>query len=158
MRSHLRVMQHDSSERQTRRRQTVYLVSVSPHQPLSGPKCFKYEPVIVCFPWLGSGWTFKHVPACIKKPMNSNVALASSMLCECAAHNVLQQQDRHNYHNQRKGASISGEPWGVNEAERRRKQKRWISQGDREEGKQGRSSCMARLTQNCFHIWKWFCE
>ena len=42
------------------------------------------------------------------------------MLCECAVHNVLQQQDRDNYHNQARSASISGEPQGVNEAERER--------------------------------------
>lgn len=40
------------------------------------------------------------------------------MLCESVVHNALRRQDRGNYHNQRRGSSISGEPRGVNEAER----------------------------------------
>lgn len=59
--------------------------------------------------------------------MNSNLALPPSMLCESVAHNALQQQDSGNYHNQRRGSSISGGPQGVNEAERRRSR-----EGDRE--------------------------
>lgn len=59
--------------------------------------------------------------------MNTNLALPPPMLCESVVHNALQQQDRGNYHNQRRRSSISGEPWGVNEAERRRRRERWVS-------------------------------
>lgn len=61
----------------------------------------------------------KHLPACTKRPANSNLALPPHppTLCESVVHNASQQQDRFNYHNQSRGASISGEPRGVNEAE-----------------------------------------
>lgn len=53
---------------------------------------------------------------------------APPVLCGSVVHNAWQQQDRDNYHNQRRAPSISGEPWGVNEAERRgRRRERWIS-------------------------------
>lgn len=74
----------------------------------------------------------KRIPACIKRPMNSNLALPPPMHCESVVHNALQQQDRGNYHNQRRGASISGEPQGVNEAERRKRRERWVSAWERE--------------------------
>lgn len=74
----------------------------------------------------------KCIPACIKRPVNSNLALPPSMLHESVVHNAFQQQDRGNYHNQKRGSSISGEPQGVNEAERRRRRERWVSAWEKE--------------------------
>lgn len=74
----------------------------------------------------------KLLPACIKRPLNSNLALPRFMLCESVVHNALQQQDRGNYHNQSRASSISGEPQGVNEAPRRRRRDRWVSAWERQ--------------------------
>lgn len=103
------------------------LVSVATHQsPAGGYKYRPREQAIIPGPWRDSKVSV--LPACIKRPADSNLALAPLLrLCESVVHNAPQQQDRGNYHNQRKGSSISGEPRGVNEAERGRRRERWVS-------------------------------
>lgn len=72
--------------------------------------------------------------------MNSNLALQPTFVffCGSVVHNASQQQDRDNYHNQTRAPSISGELWGVNEAERRgRRRERWISAWQPDGGRWG---------------------